>query len=568
MFRRGRKNETDEKASTSLNKVEGNGGQKLWYKRPVANSKTDGRRTGKDALVSNDSGGMLGYEDNIDPEHKEAESDPWDAALLNNASKGPKRHGPVDDCDSITDRSFISGTFNVSLQSEMDVSSRYRVQPSSSSSSRPTGGTIPTAEVRATVLSSNRRSSMPSQPSQPQRTMSTTPVRHSQRLDTQHRTSPQKETPPLYAISDGPKVGGSDLKVPPSPRQTWTSPILLLSTGSSKRDLYQSFSNESSSRDGLLPSTDHINPTRTGTAVNNRNSVLHYRRMAQQSQHPNEEEKLGSQELHGHLQDTVGLVEQQSTTISAPGKPGDEVINVVDDYYARYAQKVGSYGGNGPASTGSRSNPYVTEEHYVGMESPVVSSGEQLYHHHQHGQQETETTSPTNGPDPAQVLADTMQSDIQKLEHTIEQLRRDLRRKGDDIDSIHVDSSEVTGRAEDLQRLLQEEQASARSRCEEYERRRGRLAILHARMAELQAEIAWEESNLEPLERSVLSSQQEAMVVENRLYDCRGELDRMEAMKHALQEERDAIARNLDHTESELLSLKAIQEMALGGDLG
>jgi chromosome segregation ATPase len=121
-------------------------------------------------------------------------------------------------------------------------------------------------------------------------------------------------------------------------------------------------------------------------------------------------------------------------------------------------------------------------------------------------------------------------------------------------------------RTDDLTRLLHDEEATKRGQGEELDRRLARIAVLKARIVELQGELALEEAKLAPLERSIMLSNQRSMKVEDQLSACIEELDGMTAMKQALHEEKEGVARKLDHRQSELLSLRAIQKLALGDD--
>jgi hypothetical protein len=207
-----------------------------------------------------------------------------------------------------------------------------------------------------------------------------------------------------------------------------------------------------------------------------------------------------------------------------------------EEYCTSYAEKTESFSNNTSARTKSTMDPdrELEEQHeeVVGMDS--------------------------------QFMVDGMRSNIQRLEKSVHQLTKDLRDKHADMDNLESVANDMDLRELDLTRGLQNVRAVIQHQTQEVDAKKARISHLKDKISALEAVLVQEESTLEPMERSILILEQKALDKEQKLFGHRAERKSFHVMKQNLVEERESLSRELQNANSELKSLRAIQDLALG----
>jgi hypothetical protein len=169
--------------------------------------------------------------------------------------------------------------------------------------------------------------------------------------------------------------------------------------------------------------------------------------------------------------------------------------------------------------------------------------------------------------DAAQSLMNEMNTNIDRLEASLENLKSDLDEKESHLASLDATTAEMQLREQDLERGLRNARSLVEHQHAEMGKKLERIASLKDRIAVLRAELLEEQSTLEPMERAIMGLEEKIVDKEHKLKAHREEKGSIELMKQSLCEEKDYINREMENSNSELKSLKAIQDLAMGKDI-
>jgi hypothetical protein len=164
----------------------------------------------------------------------------------------------------------------------------------------------------------------------------------------------------------------------------------------------------------------------------------------------------------------------------------------------------------------------------------------------------------------AQSMMDEMFQNMHQLEIAITKLQADLNDKDTDMSNLKVVAKEMAIREQNLLLGLENSRNVVRHQHEKLNQKREAVELLKDKIATLQAELMKEESILLPMEKTILLLEQEVLEKEQTLQDHHQEQASFEAMRQAILQEKDGLTRDLENSNSELQSLKAIQHLAKG----
>lgn len=169
---------------------------------------------------------------------------------------------------------------------------------------------------------------------------------------------------------------------------------------------------------------------------------------------------------------------------------------------------------------------------------------------------ETSNTT-TDGP---YLLAKSIDANLRQVNANVKQLEHQLAKKEEQMYHVESQTIQAAQRHDSYQRQYQESQQRALDQGNELQQAYMRIGTIRDHIALLQEELAKEESMLEPLETSMVLSEQQSMQMEYALRKHRNEQDGLEALRQALSEEAASLRRDLENQKAELKSLHVLQE--------
>jgi chromosome segregation ATPase len=167
----------------------------------------------------------------------------------------------------------------------------------------------------------------------------------------------------------------------------------------------------------------------------------------------------------------------------------------------------------------------------------------------------------------AQQLVNVMNTSIRELTEKMEGHKMNLVRKDSQLSDLDSQIVEINAKEANLKKGLEMAEASARQQRDTLLQKRDRIIFMRQKIAELEEELLQDEVDMESIERSILLYQENASRTESKLGSHRDEQGNLGAIREALEEERTTIARDVTNCESEIKSLEAIQNLALGDEL-
>jgi hypothetical protein len=164
----------------------------------------------------------------------------------------------------------------------------------------------------------------------------------------------------------------------------------------------------------------------------------------------------------------------------------------------------------------------------------------------------------------AESMMDKMFLNMHQLEDVIKKLKADLNEKDVDMNNLKVVAKDMVMREQNLLLALENSRSVVYHQHEKLNQKRETVELLKDKILMLQAELLKEESILVPMEKTIMLLEQEVLEKEQRLEDHHEEQASFEAMRQAILQEKGCISRDLENSNSELQSLKAIQHLAEG----
>jgi hypothetical protein len=163
-------------------------------------------------------------------------------------------------------------------------------------------------------------------------------------------------------------------------------------------------------------------------------------------------------------------------------------------------------------------------------------------------------------------LVSGLNSTIRGLSETIASRERDFKEKESQLATLDLHISQMKKAEVELAKDLDVAKATARQNQDAAHQKHTRISDLTQRIQQLQAELRAEESDVQSIARNIPIYLENAVHAESKLKGHRDEQGSLGAVRQALDDEKACIVRDLDNSTSELKSLEAIQNLAMGGD--